>query len=101
MALIQCPECSKSVSDIAAACPDCGYPIYQAKNSGHNLDPATTIEQTSKKWKKLKLLASAFIIVGFIVASKGDTAVYFGTPMIFIGLLILLYSGFGSWWHHS
>lgn len=27
MALITCPECSKSISDEAAACPSCGYPI--------------------------------------------------------------------------
>jgi ribosomal protein L7/L12 len=27
MALIKCPECSNEVSDKAAACPKCGYPI--------------------------------------------------------------------------
>ena len=27
MALIECPECSNEVSDMAEACPDCGYPI--------------------------------------------------------------------------
>lgn len=27
MALIQCPECGRPVSDKAVACPDCGYPI--------------------------------------------------------------------------
>lgn len=27
MALIKCPECGRQVSDKAAACPDCGYPI--------------------------------------------------------------------------
>lgn len=27
MALITCPECSRDVSDIAIACPQCGYPI--------------------------------------------------------------------------
>jgi hypothetical protein len=27
MPLIKCPECSKSVSDKAAACPHCGHPI--------------------------------------------------------------------------
>ena len=27
MALITCPECGKSVSDKAAACPGCGYPL--------------------------------------------------------------------------
>lgn len=27
MALINCPECGKQISDKASACPDCGYPI--------------------------------------------------------------------------
>lgn len=27
MALIQCPECKKDISDMARACPHCGYPI--------------------------------------------------------------------------
>ena len=30
MALINCPECSNSVSDKAFACPRCGYPISQS-----------------------------------------------------------------------
>jgi hypothetical protein len=30
MALITCPECRRSVSDRAAACPQCGYPINPA-----------------------------------------------------------------------
>ena len=27
MALIECPECSKTVSDKAVSCPQCGFPI--------------------------------------------------------------------------
>jgi len=27
MALIQCPECGRDVSDKAAACPHCGHPV--------------------------------------------------------------------------
>ena len=27
MALIKCPECCREISDKAAACPNCGYPI--------------------------------------------------------------------------
>lgn len=30
MALIKCPECSLSISDKAAACPNCGYPLQPA-----------------------------------------------------------------------
>lgn len=30
MALIQCPECGKEISDQAASCPNCGYAINTA-----------------------------------------------------------------------
>ena len=35
MALISCPECTREVSDQAAACPHCGYPL-------HTQPPATS-----------------------------------------------------------
>lgn len=28
MALIKCPECEKEISDMAAACPNCGYSLH-------------------------------------------------------------------------
>ena len=33
MALIVCPECGKQVSEQAATCPGCGYPIAQLKSN--------------------------------------------------------------------
>lgn len=33
MALIQCPECGKRVSDMANACPDCGFPLHAKSQS--------------------------------------------------------------------
>ena len=27
MALVACPECTKQISTLAAACPHCGYPM--------------------------------------------------------------------------
>lgn len=43
MALINCPECGKEVSDKASSCPNCGYPIsikedYICKVNGTNVD---------------------------------------------------------------
>ncbi len=31
MALVKCPECGKSVSNLAEYCPECGYPINKTK----------------------------------------------------------------------
>jgi len=99
MALINCPECSKNVSSIAAACPDCGYPIFQARTVGtQNIDPATIIEQTSKHWKTYKLAALALIIIGLILIANSSSI---GVWLLFAGLITAIYSVFGSWWHHS
>lgn len=32
MAIVNCPECGKSVSEYAQACPECGYPVSAAYN---------------------------------------------------------------------
>ena len=31
MALINCPECRSSISDKAASCPQCGYPVRKTE----------------------------------------------------------------------
>ena len=38
MSLIKCPECGNDISDQAASCPRCGYPIQP--DSGVNPTPA-------------------------------------------------------------
>lgn len=37
MALIKCPECSTEISDQAASCPKCGYPMRAAATAGSDL----------------------------------------------------------------
>ncbi len=39
MALISCPECVASVSDQAANCPQCGYPIKAASSTANERPP--------------------------------------------------------------
>jgi ribosomal protein L37E len=36
MALINCPECGRTVSDFANACPNCGYPVSMMKKQWAN-----------------------------------------------------------------
>lgn len=38
MALIPCPECNRSVSDQAVACPGCGHPMRAASNLNAGVD---------------------------------------------------------------
>jgi hypothetical protein len=39
--LIQCPECNKSISDKATACPECGYPLRQEAEQTLLMDKLT------------------------------------------------------------
>jgi hypothetical protein len=41
MALINCPECGKSVSSEAPACPACGYPIAQKQAQTQAASPTS------------------------------------------------------------
>lgn len=99
MALINCPECKKQVSDVAAQCPDCGYPIYQASVTHGKPQAVTTIEQTDKKWKKAKIASAVLIIFGLLFAMGGSSSI--GVWLMFAGIVAGLYGAIGGWWHHS
>lgn len=45
MALTTCPECSRSVSDAAAACPHCGYPMAGSALAGASVRSAPPPKQ--------------------------------------------------------
>ena len=48
MALINCPECGKQVSDRAASCPDCGCPISATPTVAPQADASKEIEKLLK-----------------------------------------------------
>jgi hypothetical protein len=56
MALINCPECNKEISDKVSACPHCGYPVSGSPQQ---------VELTAIKLSKPKV--NKAIITGFIV----------------------------------
>jgi predicted amidophosphoribosyltransferase len=37
MALINCPECEARISDLAVACPQCGYPLARRQQKAEPL----------------------------------------------------------------
>ena len=91
MALIQCPECKKEVSDEVSACPFCGKPRSQTKS-------IITIERTSKKWKALSLVSMLLIIASIFLISKiGPT----GLTLTFWGTLLYFISRLGAWWNNG
>ncbi len=52
MALINCPECGKEISNKATSCPNCGMPVASSIKVGTE----QPIEQTSKRLKLISLL---------------------------------------------
>jgi len=70
MALINCPECKKEVSDSAKTCPHCGYKLIE--------DDVKKTDSQSKKNKKkngcltLLIIGAVLIVIFYIIGSNGD-----------------------------
>lgn len=93
MSLIQCPECKKQISDKAQSCPTCGYSAV-----------ATTVEQTSKRWKGLQIIGAMLVIIGFPVIFTGFDSpglLTFGVVMMLVGLIVVIYARAKAWWYHA
>lgn len=86
MALIQCPECKREISDQAVACPQCGYPIAakviveeeNVSNSGTSAetqDPLDyesdlgTPESTSRSSAGPLLIGGALLVLAMVFAT--------------------------------
>lgn len=69
MALINCPECKKEVSDQAAACSHCGHPIATQKHdpTAATVPPKTT-EVKPRKRNIQKLFAVLLTLVSLVAA---------------------------------
>jgi hypothetical protein len=65
MALIKCPECGREVSDAAASCPGCGYPIAQQPTLQPILQPA-------QKWSPGVAAVLSLVIPGAGQMYKGS-----------------------------
>lgn len=75
MALINCPECGREISDKANACIHCGCPIKQLEKNEFittcNEETVNDIESYSKKSnkKRIKPWIIVLIIIGVIIAT--------------------------------
>lgn len=54
MALIECPECGRTVSDHAKACPDCGFPVAEWVGQNQNEKRQDTESNEDIEQKKQK-----------------------------------------------
>ncbi len=83
MALINCPECQKEVSNNAYTCPNCGFPISGEKNE-ENIDGAPQVEKIENEQSTLvidkgKVIGTCIVIlviltlvISFAVRLSGD-----------------------------
>lgn len=85
MALINCPECSKSISDQSAFCINCGFPInkdstfeaapHAISRADHTNNEALLVDkkpqvirpQRKDSFSSRNLISLAIVIIGFIV----------------------------------
>lgn len=71
MALIQCPECGKEISDKVKACPFCGYPMEEDAGAPQPV-AVTSISIQSDPAKRKKLITGVIAaIVIVIIAIAG------------------------------
>ena len=100
MALIDCGECQKQVSDKAKACPNCGAPI-----ADEAINEVQTIQQTSKALKAQVMIAAVVTAFGLALAiTEGGTGAKpedaWGGVVFLIGLIWMIVSYFRIWWNH-
>ena len=112
MALINCDECNKEVSDKAETCPQCGAPIANALETKAAGSQIKTIQETSKKFKLHSIISGALFIIGTAwMTQLGDTppgstgssliAGLIAFSLMVIGFLWFIINQLRIWWHHK
>ena len=68
MALIECPECGREVSNSATACPECAYPV----GTGTPAEPPRAVKAPPKRqWWRTAMSIVGRLTVGAILAGTG------------------------------
>jgi len=71
MALINCSECGKEISDKAQSCPNCGTPISAAETTPL-AEPSSQAPKKSGKWKYILLGVVVLAVFGSIIEKIDD-----------------------------
>ena len=97
MALINCPECGKEISDSAYACPHCGFPLNKATVDEHK---AT---ENSASYKPSSTYENTYSSTTTNNSSNGKGCfMVFGLPILILVLLFYACSSIGgSSSHHT
>lgn len=100
MALIDCPECGKQISDRAPACIHCGNPIAAPAPPPPAPGPIITTQATSKPWKVIQAIGAAMMIIGMVscIANAGSGSAAGSFSLFILGGIITLVGRIGAWW---
>lgn len=85
MALLQCPDCSASVSDAAPACVKCGKPLKPAAHP-----------QIEGRFRWLEWIGFILATLGVVSCAASGGAGTVGTVIGCIGLFIFIVGRFSS-----
>ena len=105
MSLIHCSECQKEISNQATSCPHCGNIVnknnqVEVGNTGtQNLK--VELELTSKRWKKVILIAWFILIAGIIMLGLFTTdqdLKWIGINMISLSIPVWITGKIGAWY---
>ena len=108
MPLIECPECHKNVSDQAAACPNCGFPIRAHQNE--NIASSASVTENKRQTPvevpddNARHVTSSFIPIGIgfgiiflgsAISSKDNSVLgnvfLVGTTVGAFGMMVVIY----------
>lgn len=99
MALINCPECKKEVSDAAKNCPHCGYPINQQKAEvvAEVIDIALPDPTPLGPIEKHVGRGIVLIVIGIFALVLGLVTIGLIVGIfVTIGAIICLFTGYGD-----
>ncbi len=89
MALINCSECGKDVSDKAAACPNCGAPLGSAHTGQRRDNVPVRVVRAGWRWEAIgAVLVIGGLIAGIAGAGSGWLVLIVGFVIFIIGRVI-------------
>lgn len=65
MALVQCPECGKEISDQAISCPNCGYTMRKEENVAN----AVAVPVKRAPNKRLIVVACVVVLLAVVLVA--------------------------------
>ena len=82
MALINCPECKKEVSDYSTSCPNCGFPIKSQFISPPPLPLEKDNQNKGDSSKKSFIINFILVIFGSWLVFSFVTSDFFNSPTV-------------------